>query len=155
MLNHDELLYVLEGLMWLQVLQTRHNTLVVGHFGLNKTMELMFCDYWWLWKFPKEFVGWCDVCVRAKKPCHRIHGLLQPLLILVSPWSSISMDFIMDFLGSNSFDSILLVVDHLTKMAHFIHFNKSIIDEKTTNLFLDHVFHYHGLLENIVYDHGP
>jgi len=44
-----------------------------------------------------------------------------------------------------------MVVDRLTKMADFIPCNKSIIGEKTIKLFLDHVFRYHGLLENIVF----
>jgi len=64
------------------------------------------------------------------------------------------MDFIMDFPQFNSFDSILAVVDYLMKMVHFIPCNKSITGEKTTKLFLDHVFHYHGLLENIVSNCG-
>jgi len=51
----------------------------------------------------------------------------------------------MDFPQSNSFDSILVVVDHFMKMVHFIHCNKSITDDKTTKLFLDHVCCYHGL----------
>jgi hypothetical protein len=40
-------------------------------------------------------------------------------------------------------------------MVHFTPCNKSITGEKTTKLFLDHVFHYHGLLENIVFNFGP
>ncbi len=54
--------------MRFQVLQVRHDTLVVGHFGFNKTMELVFHDYWWpqLWKFVKEFMRSCDVCAHAK-----------------------------------------------------------------------------------------
>jgi len=40
-------------------------------------------------------------------------------------------------------------------MVHFILYNKSIIDEKITKLFLDRVFHYHGLPENIISNHGP
>ncbi len=44
----------------------------------------------------KEFVGSCDVCIRAKNPCHCPDGLLEPLLIPTSLWSSISMDFITD-----------------------------------------------------------
>jgi hypothetical protein len=55
----------------------------------------------------------------------------------------------------NSFDSTLVVVDHFTKMVHFIPYNKSITDEKTIKLFFDHVFHYHGIFENIVFNHGP
>ncbi len=65
------------------------------------------------------------------------------------------MDFIMDFPWSNSFDSILVVVDCLMKIAHFIPCNKSIIGEKIAKLFLDHVFCYHELLEYIIFDHGP
>ncbi len=47
LLYHDELLYILESPVRLQVLQARHDTLVVGHFGFNKTMELMFHNYSW------------------------------------------------------------------------------------------------------------
>ncbi len=67
----------------------------------------------------KEFVGSCDVYALVKNPRHRPHGLLQPLLIHASPWSSISMDFITNLPPFSSYDSIL-VVDHLRKMAHFI-----------------------------------
>jgi hypothetical protein len=45
LLYPDGLLYVPEGFVQLQVLATKHNTLVVAHFGFNKTMELMSCDY--------------------------------------------------------------------------------------------------------------
>jgi hypothetical protein len=67
----------------------------------------------------------------------------------------ISMDIIMDLPQSNSFDSILVVVDYLMKMVHFVHCNKSIIGENTMELFFDHVFHYHGFLEDIISNHGP
>ncbi len=61
----------------------------------------------------------------------------------------------MDFPQFNSFDSILLVVDHLTKMVRLILCNKSITTEKTVKLFLDHVFRYHGFPKGIVSNHGP
>ncbi len=123
--------------MRLQVLQARHNTLVASHFGFNKTMELMSCDYWWsqFWKFVKEFVGSCDICACTKNPHHHLHGPLEPLLVHVFPWFSISMDFIMGLQRTNFFDSILVVVHCLTKMAHFIPCNKSITSEKTVKLF--------------------
>ncbi len=96
----------------------------------------------------KEFVGLCDVYACANNHHHHPHGLLQTLSVLSFPWSLISMDFILDLPQSNSFDSILVVVDHFTKMVHFIPYNKSIIDEKTIKLFLDHVFRYHGFFSN-------
>jgi len=68
------------------------------------------------------------------------------------------MDFIMDLPPSNSFDFILVVVvvvvDCFAKINHLIPCNKSIIDEKITKLFLNHAFHYHGLIENIISDRG-
>jgi hypothetical protein len=82
----------------IQVLQAKHNTLIAGHFGFNKTMELVSGDYWWLqlWKFVKEFMGSCDTSIHARNPHHHLHGLLQPLSVPISPCSLISMDFIID-----------------------------------------------------------
>ncbi len=91
----------------------------------------------------KEFVIFCDVCARAKNPCHCPHGFFQPLSILASSLSSISMDFITNLLPFSSYDSILVVVDRLTKMTHFISCTKKIISKRTVKVFLDHVFQYH------------
>jgi len=94
-------------------------------------MELVSQDYWWpqLWKYVKEFVGSCDVCALIKNPHYHPHGLFQSLPIHASPWSSISMDFIIDLPPSNSYDSILVVVDHLKKKVHFILCTKAIEDQ--------------------------
>jgi hypothetical protein len=119
-------------------------------------MELVFRDYWWPqpWKYVKEFVEFCNVCVRAKNLCHRPYGLLQPLPIPTSLWFSISRDFITNLPPSSFYDSILVVVDRLTKMVHFIPCIKTIIGKGIAKLFLDHVFQYHGLLD-IISNHGP
>jgi hypothetical protein len=65
------------------------------------------------------------------------------------------MDFVINLTPSSSYDSIFMVVDHLIKMVHFIMCTKTITNKKTTKLFFDHVFLYHGLFENIIFDHGP
>jgi len=77
------------------------------------------------------------------------------IVILKTPWFLISMDFITDLPPSNSYDFILVTVDHLTKMAHFIPSTKIITNEGRTKLFLDHVFQYHGLPKYIIFNHGP
>ncbi len=64
------------------------------------------------------------------------------------------MDFITNLTPSSFYDSILVVVDCLTKMVHFIMCTKTIISERTTKLFLDHVFLYHGLSKDIIFYHG-
>jgi len=94
----------------------------------------------------KEFVASCDVCVRAKNPCHHLHGLLQPLPIPTSLCFLFSMDFTIDLLPFSSYDSIWVVVNCLTKMVHFVVYYLTISNKGITKLFLDHVFQYHGLL---------
>jgi transposase InsO family protein len=63
------------------------------------------------------------------------------------------MDFITDLPSSKAFDSIFVVVDGLTKMAHFIPYNKTVISEETARLFMDNIYKYHGLSDNIIFDH--
>ena len=103
-----------------------------------------------MWKDVKEFVLSCDICSRSKNPLHCPYGLLQPLSIPHRPWSLVSMDFISDLPPSNSFDSIFVVVDRLTKMAHFVPCKKTSSSEDTARLFLDNVYRYHGLPDDIV-----
>ena len=58
------LLYVPSGPARLQTLQSRHDVPTAGHFGVNKTIELVSTDFWWpqMWKLVKEFVRTCNVC---------------------------------------------------------------------------------------------
>ena len=152
LLYYEGLLYVPEVPCRLRVLQSRHYFLSAGHFGFNKTMELISRDFWWrqMWKSIKEFVTTCDICSRSKIPRHRLYGLLRLLEIPKKPWTSISMDFIVDLPPSKGFDSIFVVVDRLTKMAHFVPCNKTV----TARLFIDNVYKYHGLPDDIISDRG-
>jgi hypothetical protein len=62
-------------------------------------------------KTVKNYVTTCDICSRSKVLCHCSYGLLRPLPIFKKPWSTISMDFIIDLPSSKAFDSIFVVVD--------------------------------------------
>jgi transposase InsO family protein len=65
------------------------------------------------------------------------------------------MDFITDFPIVRTKNSILVVVDRLTKMAHFTPCSKSITAEEIAQLILDRIVRLHGLPEEIVSDRGP
>ena len=151
------LLYVPEGEARLQVLQHRHDTRLAGHFGIHKTADLVARDYWWpqQWKFVKEFVRSCDTCARSKAPRHRPYGLLQPLPVPFRPWASLTMDFITDLPLSDGADAVMVIVERLTKMSHFIPCNKAITAEQTADLFIHHVLRLHGLPEEVISDRGP
>jgi hypothetical protein len=79
--------------------------------------------YWWM-KMKKEIVAYvarCDTCCRVKALHTRPAGLLQPLSVPDWKWDDISMDFITGFPTTmKGNDSIWVIVDCLTKLAHFL-----------------------------------
>jgi transposase InsO family protein len=119
--------------------------------------RLMSRNYWWpkMNKLLQEYVKSCDTCAWSKAPRHCLCGLLQPLPIPSRPWGSIAMDFITDLPIVRTKNSILVVVDRLTKMAHFTPCSKSITAEETAQLIMDGIVRLHGLPEEIVSDRGP
>ena len=60
----------------------------------------------------------------------------------------------MDLPPSKGFDSIFVVVDRLTKMAHSVPYNKTVTGEEIARLFIDNVYKYHGLPDDIISDRG-
>ena len=65
------------------------------------------------------------------------------------------MDLITDLPLVNSYDSVLVVVDRFTKMAHFTPCSKTISEEGMTHLLVNHVVHLHGLPDDAISDRGP
>ena len=141
----------------LAILAECHDDSVSGHFGRHKTIELVARRFHWRGphSFVIKYVATCLPCQRSKTPRHKPHGLLQPLPVPTRPWSSISIDFIVKLPKSNGCDSILVIVDRMTKLAHFIGCNESMQAPDLANLFLRNVFRAHGLPLDIVSDRGP
>lgn len=140
----------------LDIVRRYHDSSLAGHVGQFKTHELIARNYWWpaMRAFVNNYVASCDECQRCKTPRHKPFGTLQPLPIPKRPWASISMDFIVKLPVSSGYDSILVVVDRFTKMAHFIPCNENATSVQLAVLFLDNVFKHHGLPEEMVSDRG-
>jgi hypothetical protein len=71
------------------------------------------------------------------------------------PWHTVSLDYLTHLLESNDFNSVLIVVDHLTRMAHFMPCAETVTAEETAALFLHGVYRLHGLLRVLVSDRDP
>jgi len=79
----------------------------------------------------------------------------MPNSIPEKPWSHISADFITKLPLAQGYNSILVVVDRLTKMAHFIPTTEKTTAEGLARLFRDNVWKLHSLPESIISDRGP
>ena len=151
----DNLIYVPKSLRT-RVLELHHDSISAGHFGIKKTSELISRNFWWpkLSKDVTNFVRSCEICCRNKIPRHKPYGLLSPLSTPNKPWSDIAMDFIVDLPKSRDLTCIMVVVDRLTKMAHFIPFRCLPTAAIAADAFLTYIFRLHGLPESIISDRG-
>jgi hypothetical protein len=138
------------------ILEECHDSPAAGHFGIAKTYELVTRNYYWptLRKYIKDYVSGCDTCIRNKNHHHKPYGLLSPLPIPDSPWTSVSVDFITQLPPSNTYTSICVFVDRFSKMALFVPTFDQIDAEGTVKLFITHVFSQYGLPNDIVSDRG-
>jgi len=102
----------------------------------------------------KKYVKNCDICQRTKAVRHASYGLLQPNEVPEKPWKSISMDFITDLPKSEGYDAILVVIDRMTKMSHFIPCHKDMNARQFAKSFIKEIFRLHGLPKDIITDRG-
>ena len=110
-----------EGLRTTIISQCHDNSLA-GHGGIAKTTELVSRQYYWpkMRETIKRYVKNYDTCQRSKAVQHAPYELLQRNEVPDQPWRSIAMNFITDLLESDRYDIILVVIDRLTKISHFI-----------------------------------
>jgi hypothetical protein len=140
----------------LRVLLYHHDHPISGHFGQNKTLELIRRNYTWpsVRTFVKDYCKSCTACARSKATRHRPYGNLRQLPIPEKPWNSISMDFIEQLPSSEGFTAILVVVDRLSKQAIFIPTYDTITSMQLAQLFVLHVFSKHGVPSHVTSDRG-
>jgi hypothetical protein len=102
-----------------------------------------------------KYVSECDLCQRVKASYLRISGTLQPLPIPSWKWEDISMDFIVGLPNtSQRHNSIWVIVDRLTKTAHFLPVHTTYNAKKYAEIYLDQIVRLHGIPKMIISDRG-
>ena len=113
--------------------------------------------FWWT-RMKREiakYVSECDICKRVKASHLRSAGLLQPLTIPSGKWEDISMDFIVGLpKTSKGYDSIWVIVDRLTKSAHFLPVKTIYRAQHYAELYISRILSLHGVPKTIISDRG-
>jgi hypothetical protein len=120
------------------IVKSRHNSLLAGHPSQAKTLALVRRCFTWpaMKQFVNCYVEGCDSCQRTKSSTLKPLGTLEPLPIPAGPWTDISYDMITDLPISAGHDTILTVIDRLTKMAHFIACKKTMTTNQLADLMI-------------------
>jgi hypothetical protein len=127
------------------------------HPGGNKMYHDLKATYWWysMKRDVAEYVALCDTCQRVKAEHQRPAGLLQPLQVSEWKWEEIVMDFIVGFPRTQSgYDSIWVIVDRLTMVAHFIPVKITYCGPQPAELYMSRIICLHGVSKKIVSDRG-
>ena len=86
-----------------------------------------------------QFVSSCLVCQQTKYMTTKQSGSLQPLPIPAAPWTELSMDFIIGLPNSAGYSAILVVVDRLTKVAHFSSLKSGFTAKSVAEIFMNSI----------------
>ena len=137
-----------------------HEQPSTGHPGRNRMGRLLSVRFHLknLAQRVAKYLKNCPVCCKLARNTGP-PPLLRPLPVSDSPWRNISVDFVGPRPMSDWFNMIMVVVNRLTKMRHYIPCTAKEAESGTyapalARLFLDHVFRLHGLLDTIVSDRG-
>ena len=140
-----------------EIIRLYHNMPVGEHRGQQKMVELVTCNFWQpgVTKKIKQYIEECNFYQRNKNCTEQPVGKLMSNSIPERPWTHISIDFITKLPLVQGYNSILVVVDRLTKMVHFISTTEKTSAEELARLFRNNVWKLHGLPESIILDRGP
>jgi transposase InsO family protein len=131
-----------------------------GHFGINKTTELLQHCYWWprMNADVEDYVHTCAVCQRMKVPQHKLYGGLAPLPQPDGLMQNFAMDFIVQLPQSQyrrmSYNTVLVVVDRYSKMVRFIHTYGDLSAVELADVLVDKIFARYGVPRSIFSDQG-
>jgi hypothetical protein len=138
-----------------KILDEAHQSKLSIHPSSNKMYYDLKSNFWWT-KMKKEiaaYVARCDNCCRVKAIHMKPTGLLQSLSVPKWKWEEINMDFIMELLVTQKGnDSIWVIMDRLTKSAHFLPVKTTYRPPKYADIYIDEIVHLHGIPNTIVSD---
>jgi hypothetical protein len=140
-----------------QIMDEAHLSKFSIHPGSTKMYQDLKQNFWWtrMRREIAKYVSECDICQRVKASHLKTAGILQPLTIPSWKWEDISMDFIVGLPNTSlRHDSIWVIVDRLTKSAHFLPIHTTCNAKRYAEIYLDQIVRLHGIPKTIISDRG-
>ena len=140
------------------ILEEAHSGSFAIHPGSTKMYQDLKMSFWWsgMKRDISEFVTKCLVCQRVKAEHQVPSGLLQSIIIPEWKWDRITMDFVVGLpLTGRKHDSVWVVVDRLTKSAHFLPVRNDYSLDKLAELYIKEIVRLHGIPISIISDRDP
>jgi hypothetical protein len=140
------------------ILKTNHDCNACGHFGMDKTEELISRTFFWqdLQQDVRHYVRSCDKCQQNKPSNRRPGGLLQPLPVPQKRWEQITMDLIVGLPKTARGNSgIAVFVDRLSKEIKIAPISDDTTAPAIARVYFDNVFRHKGLSRVIISDRDP
>jgi hypothetical protein len=136
-----------------KILDEAHTLRYSIHPGSTKMYHDLRQQFWWtrMKRETAHYVSECDTCRKVKADYMKPRGLLQPLCIPEWKWDDISINFIVGLpLMAHKFDSIWVIVDRLSKSAHFIPIHTNYNVQKYAGIYIARVLCLHGVSKTII-----
>ena len=133
-----------------------YNSPHTGYLGIGNTYELLHRNHYWpnIQGFVKKYVRHCDTCTRSKDSRFKKQDVLWPLSVPNQKWQDISINFVTGIPAVKGANTICNIVDPLSKKRHHIATDKEINVKRLADLFVHHVWKFHGLSRSIISDYG-
>ncbi|GJS47335.1 putative reverse transcriptase domain-containing protein [Tanacetum coccineum] len=152
----DRIWVPLKGEVRTLIMDEAHKSKYSVHPGADKMYYDLRDRYWWpgMKKDIAEYVSKCLTYLKVKAEHQRPSGLLQQPEIPVWKWEGIAMDFVTKLPRTSSgHDTIWVIVDRLTKSAHFLPMREDYKMERLARLYLNEIVARHGVPISIISDH--
>ena len=137
------------------IMEEAHCSVYAMHPGSTKIYRTIKENYWWsgMKRDVAEFVSRCLICQQVKAKYQRPLGTFQPLPISEWKWEHITMDFVVGLPHTlEGYDTIWVIVDRLTKSAHFLAIRNNFSLNRLAELYDDEIVKLHGVPVSIVSD---